>query len=70
MIKDVLDLRINLLLQLETAPPLRDEIIVDRATQNSARNRYDTLKKEASDIDGTSHQVQEALDSMIRIQAK
>ena len=61
---------VHFLLQLETAPPLRDEIIVDRATQNSARNRYDTLKKEASDIDVTSHQVQEALDSMIRIQAK
>ena len=57
-------------LQLETAPPLRDEIIVDRATQNSARNRYDNLKKEADELNVQSHQMEEAFKSMSMIQTR
>lgn len=56
--------------QLDSAPPLRDEIVVDRATQNSARNRFDTLKKEADDLVVQNRQLAEALDTMIRIQAR
>ena len=49
---------------------MRDEIIVDRATQNSARTRYDNLKKEASDIEVQNQQLAEALATMIRIKAR
>ena len=50
------------------APPLRDELIVDRATQNSARNRFDTLNKESNELDAQSRQLGEAYETMIRIQ--
>ena len=35
-----------------------------------SRTRYDNLKKEASDIDVQNRQLNEALDSMIRVQAR
>jgi hypothetical protein len=50
--------------QLEMAPPLRDEIIVDRATQNSARNRYDSLRKEAEELNVQSKMLEEAYNKM------
>ena len=56
--------------QLETAPPLRDQIIIDRATQNSVQNRFDNLKKEASDIEVRNQQLKDALDNVIRLQAR
>ena len=56
--------------QLEMAPPLRDEIIVDRATQNSARNRFDILNKESDELDAQSRQLGEAYETMIRIQTR
>merc|ERR1719225_1084322 len=55
---------------LEMAPPLRDEIIVDRATQNSARNRFDILNKESDELDAQSRQLGEAYETMIRIQTR
>ena len=54
--------------QLEMAPPLRDEIIVDRATQESARSRFDTLNKDSDELDAQSRQLGEAYETMIRIQ--
>lgn len=62
--------RTNISFQLEMAPPLRDEIIVDRATQNSARNRFDTLNKESGELDAQSRQLGEAYETMIRIQTR
>ena len=52
------------------APPLRDEIIVDRATQNSARNRYDTLKKEADELNIQSRQLEEAHRNMTTLRTR
>ena len=52
------------------APPLRDEIIVDRATQNSARNRFDTLNKEEADLEVNSRQMEEAYNTMKMIQTR
>ena len=52
------------------APPLRDEIIVDRATQNSARNRYDTLKKEADELNIQSRQLEEAHRNMTTMRTR
>ena len=52
------------------APPLRDEIIVDRATQNSARNRYDNLKKEADELNVQSRQMEEAYKNMSMLQTR
>ena len=58
--------------QLETAPPAMfiDQIIIDRATQNSVQNRFDNLKKEASDIEVRNQQLKDALDNVIRLQAR
>ena len=50
------------------APPLRDEIIVDRATQDSARSRFDTLNKDSDELEAQSRQLNEAYETMIRIQ--
>ena len=49
---------------------MRDQIIIDRATQNSVQNRFDNLKKEASDIEVRNQQLKDALDNVIRIQAR
>ena len=62
--------KIDFFFQLEMAPPLRDEIIVDRATQNSARNRFDILNKESDELDAQSRQLGEAYETMIRIQTR
>lgn len=56
--------------QDSNTPPLRDELIVDRATQNSARNRFDTLKKAGQDLDVQTRQLSDALETLIRIQAR
>merc|ERR1719225_626797 len=56
--------------QLETAPPLRDQIIIDRATQNSVQNRFDNLKKEAENLDIQTRQLTDALETLVRSQAR
>ena len=64
------DFQFSFPFQLEMAPPLRDEIIVDRATQNSARNRFDTLNKEEADLEVNSRQMEEAYNTMKMIQTR
>ena len=49
---------------------MRDEIIVDRATINSARNRYDTLKKEAGDLEVQSATLSESNRTLIGMQGR
>ena len=49
---------------------LRDEVVVDRATQSSARNRFDSLRNEAQDLDIQTKQLTDALETLVRIQAR
>ena len=57
-------------LQMENYGFLRDEVLVDRATQSSARNRFENLKKEAQELETQTQQLNESLDKLVRIQAR
>lgn len=57
-------------LQLDNSALLHDEVIVDRATQSSVRNRFDALRKEAQDLDIQTRQLSDALETLVRIQAR
>ena len=59
-----------LLFQLDGLPPLRDELVVDRSSQNIARNRFDSLRKESQDLELQIRQLSDALETLVRIQAK
>ena len=58
------------MLQFDNSALLRDEVVVDRATQGSARNRFDSLRKEAQDLDIQTRQLTDALETLVRIQAR
>ena len=60
----------NCYFQMDKFAFLRDEVLVDRATQNSARARFDNLTKEASELDLQTRQLTESLDKLVRIQAR
>ena len=49
---------------------IKDELLVDRATQSSARNRFDNLRKEAQELEVQTKKLTEALDTLVRIQAR
>ena len=49
---------------------LQDELLIDRATQSSARNRFDTLRTEAQNLDFQTKQLTDALETLVRIQAR
>ncbi|GLG98252.1 Protein kinase C, partial [Gryllus bimaculatus] len=51
-------------------PPLKNEIVVDRLASVSARGRYEALRKEASDLEVQIKQLQDALDTLLRIQQR
>lgn len=51
-------------------PPLKNEIVVDRLASVSARGRYEALRKEAQDLEAQIKQLQDALDTMLRIQQR
>lgn len=56
--------------KLDGIPPLRDELIVDRTSQTVARNRFDSLRKESQDLEMQIRQLTDALETLVRIQAK
>ena len=49
---------------------LHDELMMDRATQVSARNRFDSLRTEAQNLDYQTRQLTDALETLVRIQAR
>ena len=49
---------------------LQDELMMDRATQVSARNRFDLLRTEAQNLDFQTRQLTDALETLVRIQAR
>ena len=51
-------------------PALRNEVIVDRATQPSVRNRFDALRMESGDLEVQTRQLTDALETLVRIQAR
>ena len=55
---------------MDNSALLRDEVLVDRATQSSARNRFESLRKEAQDLDIQTRQLADALEALARIQAR
>lgn len=51
-------------------PPLKNEVVVDRLASIAIRNRYEALKKEASELESQIKQLQDALDTLLRIQQR
>ena len=49
---------------------LQDELMIDRATQSSARHRFDSLRGEAQNLDAQTKQLTDALETLVRIQAR
>ena len=57
------------LFQLEI-PGLFDEILMDRNSAASVRSRLDALKMESSDLEVQTRQLTDALETLVRIQAR
>jgi uncharacterized protein involved in exopolysaccharide biosynthesis len=55
---------------LNPPPPLKNEVVVDRLASIAVRSRYDALKKEASELESQIKQLQDALDTLLRIQQR
>ena len=51
-------------------PPLKDELVIDRLSAVQVRPSHDALKKEATDLEVQIRQIQEALDTLLRIQQR
>ena len=55
----------------EVGLPIKtDEVVLDRVVSVNARNRYEQLRMEAKDLETSIKQLSDALDTLIRIQAK
>ncbi|GLV34333.1 Stac-like [Carabus blaptoides fortunei] len=51
-------------------PPLKNELVVDRLAAVQVKPSHDALKKEALDLEVQIKQVQDALDTLVRIQQR
>lgn len=51
-------------------PPLKDELVIDRLSALQIKPSYEALAKEAADLDAQIRQIQEALDTLLRIQQR
>ena len=51
-------------------PILKDEVIQDRLTLVSLRNRSEGLKKEMAELESDMRQLQDALDTLLRMQTR
>lgn len=51
-------------------PSLKNELIVDRLASIQIRSRYETLRVEAAELETQIKQLQDALDTMVRIQQR
>ncbi|XP_046668622.1 uncharacterized protein LOC124359657 isoform X11 [Homalodisca vitripennis] len=51
-------------------PPLKNELVVDRLASVQVRSRYETLRVEAAELETQIKQLQDALDTMARIQQR
>lgn len=55
---------------LNPPPPLKNEIVVDRLASVAVRGRYEALRKEALELETQIKQLQDALDTLLRIQQR
>ncbi|XP_033611428.1 uncharacterized protein LOC111874632 isoform X2 [Cryptotermes secundus] len=55
---------------LNPPPPLKNEIVVDRLASVPVRGRYESLKKEATELESQIKQLHDALDTLLRIQQR
>ncbi|XP_074036560.1 SH3 and cysteine-rich domain-containing protein isoform X9 [Leptinotarsa decemlineata] len=51
-------------------PPLRDELVIDRLSAVQIKPSHDALKKESQDLEAQIRQIQDALDTLVRIQQR
>ncbi|GJQ87483.1 hypothetical protein Trydic_g19242 [Trypoxylus dichotomus] len=51
-------------------PPLKDELVIDRLASVQVKPSFDALRKEAADLEVQIKQIQEALDTLLRIQQR
>lgn len=51
-------------------PPLKDELVIDRLSALQVKPSYEALRKEAADLDAQIRQIQDALDTLFRIQQR
>ncbi|XP_049823029.1 uncharacterized protein LOC109597113 isoform X3 [Aethina tumida] len=51
-------------------PPLKDELVIDRLSAVQVKPSHDALKKEAMDLESEIRQIQDALDTLLRIQQR
>lgn len=59
----------NALQDRSYVPVLKDEVLTDRlAASSSARSRQETLRKEMMDLEAEMKQLQDSLDTLLRMQ--
>lgn len=63
-------LNIMFVIQENIPPPLKNELVVDRLAAVQVKPSHDALKKEALDLEVQIKQVQDALDTLVRIQQR
>ncbi|XP_057670489.1 uncharacterized protein LOC130902399 isoform X2 [Diorhabda carinulata] len=51
-------------------PPLRDELVIDKLSAVQLKPSHDVLKKEALDLDVQIRQIQDSIDTLLRMQQK
>ncbi|KAJ8976792.1 hypothetical protein NQ317_014135 [Molorchus minor] len=51
-------------------PPLKNELVIDRLSAVQIKPSHDALKKEALDLEAQIRQIQDALDTLLRIQQR
>nr|XP_015838824.1 PREDICTED: uncharacterized protein LOC657682 isoform X8 [Tribolium castaneum] len=57
-------------LQDNIPPPLKDELVIDRLSALQVKPSHDVLKKEAADLEAQIRQIQDALETLLRIQQR
>ncbi|XP_063929355.1 uncharacterized protein LOC135141810 isoform X2 [Zophobas morio] len=51
-------------------PPLKDELVIDRLSAVQVKPSHDVLRKEAADLEAQIRQIQDALETLVRIQQR
>lgn len=56
--------------QADNIPPLKNELVIDRLSAVQVKPSHDALNKEAGDLEGQIRQIQDALDTLLRLQQR
>ncbi|ENN73281.1 hypothetical protein YQE_10045, partial [Dendroctonus ponderosae] len=57
-------------MQENIPPPLKDELVIDQLSAVQIKPSHDALKKESDDLKVQIRQIQDALDTLLRIQQR